>query len=85
MTATDYADMLYAVLLAIVLVFAVKYISAAFQAWAQKSNDRQYRILAEKVATVQSETQAAMIGIQGDLSKITSSLAAVEKLLKQVE
>lgn len=85
MTATDFADMLYAVLLAIVVVFAVKYISAAFQASAQKSNDRQYRILAEKVAAAQSETQAAMTGIQSDLSKITSSLAAVEKLLKQVE
>lgn len=85
MTANDYANMLYAVLLAIVLVFAVKYISAAFQASAQKSTDRQYRILAEKVAAVQSETQAAMTGIQTDLSKITSSLAAVEKLLRQVE
>lgn len=85
MTANDYANMLYAVLLAIVLVFAVKYISAAFQASAQKANDRQYRILAEKVAAVQAETQAAMTGIQTDLSKITSSLAAVEKLLKQVE
>lgn len=85
MTANDYANMLYAVLLAIVLVFAVKYISAAFQASAQKSNDRQYRILAEKVAAVQAETQAAMTGIQSDLAKITSSLAVVEKLLKQVE
>lgn len=85
MTATDFADMLYAVLLATVLVLAVKYISAAFQASAQKSNDGQYRILAEKVVAVQSETQAAMTGIQTDLAKITSSLAAVEKLLKQVE
>ncbi|HEV2271802.1 MAG TPA: hypothetical protein VGS41_04230 [Chthonomonadales bacterium] len=85
MTANDYADMLYAVLLAIVLVFAVKYISAAFQAWAQRSNDRQYRILAEKVAAVQSDTQAAMTGIQADLAKVASSLAAVEKILQQVE
>lgn len=85
MTANDYADMLYAVLLAIVLVFAVKYISAAFQAWAQRSNDRQYRILAEKLAAAQSETQAAMAKIQADLSKVASSLAAVEKILQQVE
>lgn len=85
MTATDYADMLYAVLLAIVLVFAVKYISAIFQAWAQRSNDRQYRVLAEKAAAAQSEMQTAMIAIRADLSRITSSLTAVEKLLKQVE
>lgn len=85
MTANDYADMLYSVLLAIVLVFAVKYISAAFQAWTQRSNDRQYRILAEKVAAVQAETQAAMTGIHADLAKIASGLAAVEKILQQVE
>lgn len=85
MTAIDYADMLYAVLLAIVLVFAVKYISAAFQAWAQRSNDRQYRILAEKIAAVQADTQAAMTGMQADLARVASSLATVEKLLKQVE
>jgi len=82
---SDFADMLYAVLLAIVLVFCVKYIAAAFQASAQKSDDRHFRILAEKVAAVQSETQATMAGIRADLSKIASSLAAVEKILQQVE
>jgi len=85
MTAIDYPDMLYAILLAIVLVFTVKYISAMLQAGAQKSNDRQYRILAEKVAAAQSETQVAMTAIQADLSRIASSLAAVEKILQQVE
>jgi hypothetical protein len=85
MTANDYDNMLYAVLLAVVLVFAVKYISAAFQASAQKSNDRQYRVLAEKIAAVQAETQAAMTAIQADLAKVASSLAAVEKILQQVE
>ena len=85
MTAIDYPDMLYAILLAIVRVFTVKYISAMLQAGAQKSNDRQYRILAEKVAAAQSETQVAMTAIQADLSRIASSLAAVEKILQQVE
>jgi hypothetical protein len=85
MTAIDYPDMLYAALLAIVLVFGAKYFSAIFQAWAQKSSDRQYRILAEKVTAVQTETQAAMAGIQADLSRIATTLAAVEKILQQVE
>jgi hypothetical protein len=85
MTAIDYSDMVYAALLAIVLVFGAKYLSAIAQAWAQKSSDRQYRILAEKVTAVQSETQAAMSGIQADLSKIATTLAAVEKILQQVE
>lgn len=81
----DYPDMLYAVLLAIVLVFGVKYVSAIFQAWAQRSNDRQYRVLAERVAAAQTETRGAVAGMQADLSRIAASLAAVEKLLKQVE
>jgi hypothetical protein len=85
MTAIDYSDMVYAALLAIVLVFGAKYFSAIFQAWAQKSSDRQYRILAEKVAAVQMETQTAMAAIQTDLSKIANTLAAVEKILQQVE
>ena len=85
MTAIDYSDMVFAALLAIVLVFGAKYFSAIFQAWAQKSSDRQYRILAEKVTAVQTETQAAMAGIQADLSRIAATLAAVEKILQQVE
>jgi hypothetical protein len=84
MTAIDYSDMVYAALLAIVLVFGAKYFSAIFQAWAQKSSDRQYRILAEKVTAVQTQTQTAM-AMQTDLSKIATTLAAVEKILQQVE
>lgn len=83
--AIDYNDMVYAALLCIVLVFLAKYFSAIFQAWAQKSNDRQYRILAEKITAVQTETQAAMAGMQADLSRIATTLAAVEKILQQVE
>jgi hypothetical protein len=85
MTANAYSDMVFAALLAIVLIFVAKYFAAIFQAWAQRSNDRQYRILAEKVTAVQTETQAAMAGIQADLSRIATTLAAVEKILQQVE
>jgi hypothetical protein len=85
MTATDYSNMVFAALLAIVLVFAAKYFSAIFQAWAQKSSDKQYRLLAERVTAAQAETQAAMAGIQADLSRIAATLAAVEKILQQVE
>lgn len=85
MTANDYSNMVYAALLAIVLVFAAKYFSAIFQAWAQKSSDRQYRLLAEKVTAAQTESHAAMTAIQTDLAKMAASLAAVEKILQQVE
>lgn len=85
MTAIDFPAMIYAVLLAIVLVVAVKSIASIFQARAQRSNDRQYRTLTETVVAAQTEYQATLTAIRADLSKIASSLAAVEMLLKQVE
>ncbi len=84
MTAIDVPDMVYALLLAIILIFAVKYVSAIFQARARAANDREYRALAERVAAAQSEAQATMAAIQADLSKIASGLASVEKILQQV-
>ena len=85
MTTIDFPDMLYALLLALVLIFGVKYISGIFQAWAHGANEKQYRALAERAVAAQSEGQATMAAIQADLSKIASSLAAVEKILQQVE
>lgn len=85
MTAIDLPDMLYAALLALVLIFGTKYVSGIFQAWAHGAREKQYRVLAERATATQSEIQAAMTAIQADLSKIASSLAAVEKILQQVE
>jgi hypothetical protein len=85
MTAIDSPDMPYATLLALVLIFGVKYIFGIFQAWAHGSDEKQYRALAERAVAAQSETQATMAAIQADLSKIGSSLAVVEKILQQVE
>ncbi len=79
------AHIVYAVLLAIVVAFAVKYISAIFHAWAQRSSDGQYWMLAERVVAAQSQAQVTMVAVQADLARIAASLAAVEKLLKQVE
>lgn len=85
MTGIDFQGMVYALLLAIVLVFGVKYISAIFQAWAGGAHERQYRALAEKFAAAQSETQATMAAVQVELSKLASTMLEVEKILKQVE
>jgi uncharacterized protein YlxW (UPF0749 family) len=84
MAAIDLTDMFYALLLAIVLVFGAKYVSAIFQAWAQKSQDRQYRALAERVIAVQGQNQATLTALQSDLAKLAASVAAVEQVLKQV-
>ncbi|MGH8296819.1 MAG: hypothetical protein ACRETZ_15200 [Steroidobacteraceae bacterium] len=85
MTGIDFPDMLYALLLALVLIFGVKYLSGIFQAWARGANEKQYRTLADRVVAAQSDSQATMAAIQADLAKVASSLAAVEKILQQVE
>jgi hypothetical protein len=63
---------------AAVLVFFMKYVSAVLQARVRLGQDEAYRELAAKAAAAQAQTAAA-------LSEIQSRLAAVEKILKEVE
>ena len=73
------------VLGAIVLIFGMKYFSAAQQAKARFAHEDAYRQVAEKAATAQSETAAALSSIQASLSDVRTRLGAVEKVLKEVE
>ena len=63
---------------AAVLIFFMKYVSAVLQARVRLGQDEAYRELAAKAAAAQAETAAA-------LAEILSRLAAVERILKQVE
>jgi 5-bromo-4-chloroindolyl phosphate hydrolysis protein len=65
----------------ILLVFAMKYFSALWQARARIAQDHAYRDLAEKAVAAQSDLSA----IRSELSQVRSSLATIEKTLKQVE
>jgi Mg2+ and Co2+ transporter CorA len=85
MTGSDITNIFYALFLALVLILGMKYVAAIFQAMARASSDKQYRILAEKAAAAQSESHATIAAMQADLSRMASSLAAVEKILQQVE
>ena len=69
----------------ILIVFGMKYVSAAFAARARLANDDAYRALAEKAVAASSDNQASLTAIQAELAKVSASLAAVEKVLKQVE
>ncbi len=66
-------------------VFGMKYFSAAFAARARLANDNAYRVLAEKAVATSSDNQASLAAIQAELTKLSASLATVEKVLKQVE
>lgn len=65
-------------------VFGMKYISAAVQAWAVKSNDENYRALAERLTSADREKAAALAEIKDEIAKISTSMASVENILKQV-
>jgi hypothetical protein len=63
----------------------MKYFSALFQTRARIGNDALYRTLAEKAVAAQSENQVVLSSIRTELSSVAASLAAVEKILQQVE
>lgn len=69
----------------VILVFAMKYGSAVFAARARLAGDAAYRALAERALAVQAEQQAALTGLREDLARLATSVASVEKILKQVE
>jgi hypothetical protein len=69
----------------VLLVFGMKYLSSAFAARARLQGDEAYRSLAERAQTGQAETQTALAALQAELAKVSANVAAVEKILKQVE
>ena len=70
---------------AVLIVFGMKYFSAAVQARARIASDTAYRALAEQAVNAQTENQAALAAMRGELSRIAASLASVEKVLQQIE
>ncbi len=68
----------------ILLVFAMRYVSAVQQAKARLANDGAYQQIAEKAAAAQSETAAALASIQATLADAATRLTAIEKILKEV-
>ena len=71
-------------LVTILIVFGMKYRSAAVQSRADKSGQEAYRALAEKAVAAQQDNAAALSAIQSDVAKLSGSLATIENILKQV-
>jgi hypothetical protein len=67
------------------LIFGMKYASAAYQGRARTADEDAYKELAQKAAAAQSESAASLSTIQSELSDVRTRLAAVEKILKDVE
>lgn len=69
----------------ILLIFGMKYFSAARQARSRVLSEDAYRALAQKAAATQSENVTLLSSVQTELSEIKDRLASVEKVLKEVE
>jgi hypothetical protein len=67
------------------IIFAMKYISSAYQARTNARADAAYRELAQRAAAAQSETAASLATVKADLAAIGRRLGAVEEILKAVE
>ncbi|HEY6527730.1 MAG TPA: hypothetical protein VIZ65_03480 [Cellvibrionaceae bacterium] len=63
----------------------MKYIAATLQAKFRLTQDDAYREIVVKTATVQSEMAEGLSLMQTTLVEIQSKLAALEKILKEVE
>lgn len=69
----------------ILLIFGMKYFSAAQQAKARLANDEAYRQIAAQAIAAQQETAARLASIDATLADLKARLSGVEKLLKEVE
>jgi Tfp pilus assembly protein PilO len=73
------------VLVTILLVFGMKYFSAARTVHARANGEEAYRELAEKAVALQAANAASQAAIQADCSEMKTRLTAIEKLLRDVE
>ena len=67
------------------IIFGMKYSSAAYQARLRSLNEDAYRKLASDAVTAQAGNAATLSAIQSELSEIKTRMASVEKILKDVE
>jgi hypothetical protein len=69
----------------VLLVFAMRYFSATQQARVRVAADDALRRIAEKAVAAQAENATALSSIDAALADVRARLAAIEKVLKEVE
>lgn len=71
-------------LVTILIVFGMKYWSAAVQSREAKSGEEAYRALSEKAVAAQQDNVAVLSAIRADVAKLSGFPATVENILKQI-
>ncbi len=69
----------------LLLIFGMKYFAAIQSAKAAMANDEAYRKLADRAASAEAESAAALAAIKGTLADLGQRVGAIEKVLKEVE
>jgi hypothetical protein len=69
----------------VIAVFGMRAYASVQQAKARLGAEEAYRQIAEKAVAAQAETAAALAGLKTAFADVPARLAAVEKILKQVE
>jgi hypothetical protein len=72
-------------LLTVLLVVAIRHVSAVLQARARTAQDDAYRQLAAQAAQSQAETAAQLAAMSATLARLEARTTSVEQILKQVE
>jgi hypothetical protein len=69
----------------ILLIFTMRYWSGAVHAHKNKANEEAYRALSDKVNVALQDQASSLIALKSDVAKLSVSLVAIEKILKDVE
>lgn len=72
-------------LVTVLLIFGMKYLAAIVEARARQASDEAYRQLAAQAAAAQSEAAAALGAMNAHMAELKTRVAAVEKMLRDVE
>ncbi len=85
MSATIYLLTLCLPLATIIFVFGMRYWAMIQQARARVATDDAYRDLAARATTAQAETAISLNAVNAALTDLKTRIAALEKVLKEVE
>lgn len=85
MSQTVYLLTICLPLATLLLLFGMKYFAAVQQARARLANDEAYRQLAAQAGAAQADTAATLAAMSATLADLNGRLAALEKILREVE
>jgi len=82
--ATPFLFLSILALATILLVFGMKYFSAAKQSRAGAASESVWREIAAKAEAAQTSSAAALAALQADVADMKGKLASIEKVLREV-